>query len=328
MAKSIMVPMVNKTMNGTDISYYQGDVDFKAMKAAGVEFVIIRAGYGTTIDKRFITYINEAIKAGMHIGVYWFIYATNNSISKNNANKCLEVIAPYATYIDCGVWADYEYDSDKKAGGNVSPAVRSAIVETFNQIIEKAGYEVGIYSNQDYIKSGKFTADLIAKYPLWFAKYSSTPGEYAKKGKNSLPYMVQFTSSGIGVAYGVSSKYIDLDNGYFSIKSTQSNTVAPVDKVTTTPEVIKAKDNPYIKPTRNIYYRKSSMMYGDDVKWLQWHLWRFGLFVDKNGIPDKKMIDGYFGEKSELALEEAQRRLNLKPDKIAGPKTRDKFEQV
>lgn len=323
----MMVPIVNQTMDAVDISYFQGDVNFEVMKKAGIEVVLIRAGYGAnTIDKRFITYINDAIKFGMHIGVYWFIYAVNNAVSKNNANKCLEVIAPYKKYIDCGIWADFEYDSDRKAGGNLTPETRSAIVETFNVTIEKAGYEVGIYSNQDYIKSGKFTAALIAKYPLWFAKYSATPGAWSKKGKDGLPYMVQFTSSGVGSKYGASSKCIDLDNVFFVLKSITSTT-PPADKVTTTPEAIKAKDNPYIEPTRTIY-RKDKMMYGDDVKWIQWHLWRFGLFLDENGIPDKTQIDGYFGKKSEAALEEAQKRLGLTVDKKAGPLTVAKFKEV
>lgn len=80
--------------NGCDISYYQGDVDFVAMKKAGIKAVIIRAGYGTTIDKRFISYINAAIRAGLAIGVYWFMYAADRERSISNARKCLEVIAP------------------------------------------------------------------------------------------------------------------------------------------------------------------------------------------------------------------------------------------
>ena len=87
---------------GCDISYYQGDVDFAAMKASGIEAVIIRAGYGTTTDKRFISYINAAIRAGLAIGVYWFIYADGTAGAEGNARKCLEVIEPYRQYIALG----------------------------------------------------------------------------------------------------------------------------------------------------------------------------------------------------------------------------------
>ena len=74
-------------VSGCDISYYQGDIDFVAMKKAGIKAVIIRAGYGTTIDKRFISYINAAIKAGLAIGIYWFIYASDMTSLINNAKK-------------------------------------------------------------------------------------------------------------------------------------------------------------------------------------------------------------------------------------------------
>ena len=93
--------------------------------------------------------------------------------------------------------------------------------------------------------------------------------------------------------------------------------------------VIKASDNPYLEPVRNLQYRRGYyLQYGDDVKWAQWHLWRFGLFVGKNRIPDASMIDGYWGEKSEAALKEAQRRLGLPDTGILTQTTRDVFKTV
>lgn len=311
---------------GSDISYYQGNVDFEAMKRAGIKAVIIRAGYGTTIDKRFISYINAAIKAGLAVGVYWFIYAEDRSQGKDNAEKCLKVIAPYEQYITLGVWADWEYDSDRYAG-NLTPDTRSAIVDIFNRMIEIAGYEAGIYSNQDYIQSGKFTKELIEKYPLWFAKYSSSIGSYAGRGKGGRPYMWQYSSSGNGKVYGVSSKNLDMNQVY--IDFIPSKTVPLTDKVSQDPDMIQASDNPYPEPTRNIYYRSGKpFMYGDDVKWVQWHLWRFGLFLNKKGIPDAKQIDGIWGVESDKALETAQARLGLKQDGICGILSREKFKSV
>lgn len=311
---------------GCDISYYQGSVDFEAMKNAGVKAVIIRAGYGTTVDKRFISYINAAIKAGLAIGVYWFIYAVNGAGAKNNAKKCLEIVEPYRQYITLGVWADWEYDSDSRAGA-ITANVRAVIVDAFNCKIEEAGYEAGIYSNQDYVRSGKFQSWLIGKYPLWFAKYSDSIGEYAFRGKNGLPYMWQYSSTGNGKVYGVSSKYIDLDKVY--IDTIPDSVIPPADIVTQNPDAIKASDNPYPEPTRTIYYTSGrAIMYGDDVKWVQWHMWRFGLFLDEKGDPDVAQIDGRWGAKSDKALGIAQEILRLLPDKKCGQKSRQTFKQV
>ncbi|MDE6052156.1 MAG: peptidoglycan-binding protein [Lachnospiraceae bacterium] len=313
-------------IDGCDISYYQGDIDFEIMKAAGIKVVIIRAGYGTTVDKRFISYINGAIKAGLAIGVYWFIYARDMTSVRNNAKKCLEVIAPYKEYIECGVWADWEYDSDRYAG-TLTPDARSNMVDTFNKEVEVAGYEPGIYSNQDYIQSGKFNPQLISRYPLWFAKYSLNIGNYANKGKQGRPYLWQYSSSGDGATYGVTSKLLDLNKVYLDIMPEPA--ASPAEEVSQDPGKIKASDNPYPEPTRTIYYTAGrSLMYGDDVKWVQWHLWRFGLLLDKDGIPDAGQIDGKWGSASDRALEVAQVRLKLQQDKKCGPLTRQTFKQV
>lgn len=315
-----------ESKDGCDVSYYQGDIDFVVAKKAGIKAVIIRAGYGTTIDKRFVSYINAAIRAGMAIGIYWFIYAADMTDAAKNAKKCLEVIRPYQQYISLGVWADWEYDSDKRAGV-LSPGERSALIDNFNHVIEEEGYEAGIYSNQDYIQSGKFQPWLVEKYPLWFAKYNANISSHAYKGKNSRPYMWQYSSTGNGQAYGVSSKNLDMDKVFIDFLPDAQ--VPPADTVSRDPEAVEASVNPYPEPTRTIYYTPGkARMYGDDVKWVQWHMWRFGLFLDGAGHPDVSQIDGIWGAASDKALWEAQGLLGLTQDKKCGPKSRQIFKQI
>ena len=215
----IVIDKESKSL-GCDISKYQGKVDFFKMKKAGISFVIIRAGYGTTEDPNFKTYIDGATKAGLLIGAYWFIYANGKTKAIDNANKCLVVCEPYRDKLVLGIAADWEYHSEEKANIAITPALRTEIVDSFLLTVSNAGYFTGIYTNQDYIKSGKFEASLIARYPLWFAKdddEKSAMTSYAMKGKGGHPYMYQFTSKGDGRKYGVSSTYIDLDRGYFRI---------------------------------------------------------------------------------------------------------------
>lgn len=306
----MMTPDNTVVIKGSDISYWQGNIDFVKMYKAGIRFVIIRAGFGTKIDKSFVTYINAAIAAGLMVGIYWFMYAKNIAEAENNAKKCIEVIAPYKDLILCRAWVDWEYDSDKNAG-YMSNAKRSSLVRAFLTKLQEQGYEVGIYTNQDYIQSGKFTASLIKDYYLWFAKYSSNMGKYAERGKDGHPLLWQHTSSGSGKTYGVSSKFIDLDRGYFRIEE-KHNTETILDKVQTDNSVIKASDNPYPEPQRVLQYVKGRYLQsGDDVKWSQWNFWRCGLYLDENGLPDATQIDGKFGPDSSRAAEEARRRLGL-----------------
>lgn len=92
---------------------------------------------------------------------------------------------------------------------------------------------------------------------------------------------------------------------------------------------VKASDNPYPEPTRTIYYVPGKAnMQGDDVKWVQWHMWRFGLFLDRAGHPDASKIDGIWGQASDKALGEAQGILGLQQDKKCGPKSRQAFKEI
>lgn len=212
---------------GCDISAHQGIINFEQLKAKGIKCVIIRAGYGTaTVDKYFVRNITNAIKLGFHIGVYWFIYAKNQAQSSSNALKFYQTIAPYLDYIDCGVWADWEYDSDTKAG-YPNASMRNAIMETFLNTLEGKNLEVGIYSNKDYIRSGKFYASLIKKYPLWYAWYNKSLDLYSTKGKDNYPYIWQYTSKENGKNFGCQSTGLDMDWLYIDFDNTDKSTITP-----------------------------------------------------------------------------------------------------
>lgn len=289
-------------VKGTDISKWQGAVDFIRMKQMGVEFVIIRAGYEETEDKMFTAYINTALMVGLAVGVYWFIYAADSSSAKKNADKFDQIIRPYKEKITCGAWADWEYDSDKRAGA-LTVEQRSNLVDIFCQAMVSYGYEGGIYANKDYIQS-KFTSELIAKYPLWYARYGKKMGAAAYKGKNGKPYIWQYSSKGVGKDYGASSEHIDLDYAYFDVAN-KNVTDINIDY------------NPFVEPESNVKIGKT----GNDAMWAQWYLWRFGLIK-------KGEIDGVIGKISDAGIREAQRRLGLAVDGIVGKITRTTWKKI
>ena len=195
--------------NGIDVSYHQGAIDWAKVKASGIDVAIIRAGYRTTVDKMAKINVENALRNGLEIGLYWFIYVDKATI-EDNAKAFLNFALPYKKHIKHMLWADWEYDTEKKSP-IYNAQSRSNAVDEFCQIILKSGFDVGIYSNMDYVKSQKFTPQLIAKYPLWFARYTSAKeaGTYSQKGKSL--YMWQYTSS--GVVGGVSG-YVDCNRVY------------------------------------------------------------------------------------------------------------------
>lgn len=186
---------------GIDVSNYQGKIDWAKVKADGVDFVIIRAGWGkTNVDPKFRANIDGAASVGLDIGIYWFLYAKNENDIVLNAKKCMETIEPYRKVINLKVWADWEYDSDKYKPG-LTRAVRTAWVKKFCEEMKKYVYDVGIYANPDYLKN-KFGD--VSEYPLWLAYYATSKGKYE-------PFMWQYTSS--GRVDGIVSK-VDMDICY------------------------------------------------------------------------------------------------------------------
>lgn len=178
------------TINGIDVSYHQGTIDWKAVAQSGIKFAIIRAGYGkSNVDKKFIENIVGAHTAGLKIGIYWFIYALDEEDAIRNADFCAKTLELYKDIITMKVSADWEYDSDNysiKHGVKQTVESRTRIVKAFLERLKSKGYEVCNYANPDYLK-GKF-GDLSA-YPLWLARYAVSMGDYQ-------PWMWQHSSKG------------------------------------------------------------------------------------------------------------------------------------
>lgn len=157
-----------------DISFWQDTLDFAKIKKSGYDNIILRAGYGTTIDSKFNEYANSCKKNNINIvAVYWFIYATNLTEVKANANKCLEVIKAYKPKI---VFVDFEYDTVNKAakkGIKLGAKECDSFTIEFCEIVKKAGYTPGYYANTDYYNNMYSSAVKNKGYVFWLAHYKS-----------------------------------------------------------------------------------------------------------------------------------------------------------
>lgn len=155
--------------HGIDVSLWQGDIDFKAVKNSGINFVMIRSSFGREdpkqVDPRFHENIKKAQAAGLHTGVYHYSYATSAADAVNEAKFCLKTIRGYK--LSYPVAFDIEDDSMKKLGKRVLTDICKAFCST----IEKAGYYVVIYCNPDWLKNYLYADELLPKYDLWLAHW-------------------------------------------------------------------------------------------------------------------------------------------------------------
>ena len=163
------------TARGIDISKHNGKIDFKKVKAAGIDFVMIRAGFGSsTVDERFHANIKGAQAHGIKCGVYWFSYAYTPQMARKEAAKCLDTIKGYR--LQYPVAFDFEYASveyAKSEGVHITKEIASQISDEFLSTVAEAGYDVLLYANIDYCNN-YFTDAVKNKYPLWLAAYRDT----------------------------------------------------------------------------------------------------------------------------------------------------------
>lgn len=194
---------------GIDVSKWNGNINWGKVKAAGIDFAIIRAGHGqSTIDAYFRKNADACKRLGIPFGVYWFSYALNAEMARNEARACLAAIKGYN--LEYPVFFDYEYDSvtySVKKGVTPTKSSVSIITDTFCLEIERSGYRTGIYTNLDFHKR-YLDAALWSNNDMWAARYTTTPVDIADKAE-----LWQYSSSGKvnGISGAVDLDYASVD---------------------------------------------------------------------------------------------------------------------
>ena len=164
---------------GVDISSHQEWVDWDALAASPVDFVILRAGYrgygdgSVNIDSYFAENIAAARNAGLGVGVYFFSQALTPEEAEEEARTVLAQLADYQ--IDYPIYYDWEPISDENARtATISATEITSCAQRFSQTIEQAGYRAGVYFNLDIALSYYHLTDLM-DYEFWLAEYQDTP---------------------------------------------------------------------------------------------------------------------------------------------------------
>lgn len=164
---------------GIDVSKYNGTIDWKAAKAAGVEFAIIRCGYrgsstGAIVeDPYFKKNMEGAIAEGIPVGVYFFTQATNAVEAVEEASAVMTLIKPYKlTY---PVFIDTEGAGGHGRADGLEVLDRSYAVQTFCETVRSGGYTAGIYASKNWFNKKLDVTKLSADNVTWLAEYADKP---------------------------------------------------------------------------------------------------------------------------------------------------------
>ena len=126
-------------MFGVDISKHNNlkEKDFTILKNSGVEFVIIRAGYGrlkTQEDPYFKKYYKWAKSAGLKVGCYWYSYAMSEKEIKQEGEVFYSVIKDFI--FEMPIYLDFEEPNQFK----LSKVTINNMIRTFLDYMESRGY--------------------------------------------------------------------------------------------------------------------------------------------------------------------------------------------
>ena len=183
---------VNGSTFGIDVSRHNGNIDWNAVKASGVDYVIIRCGYRGSVsgalieDESFRKNIKGATAAGLKVGVYVFSQAVNEVEAVKEASLAVSLVKGYnLTY---PIFIDTESSGGR--ADKIDVATRTAVVNAFCQTVANAGYQPGIYASKSWYET-KLNMGAIGNYRIWLAQYSAAPTyggkydmwQYSSKGK-------------------------------------------------------------------------------------------------------------------------------------------------
>lgn len=171
-------------LKGIDVSKWQKDIDWKKVKADGIDFAMIKAGYGkiaTQIDPYFEANYKNAKANGIKVGAYWYSYAKTATEAKQEAEACASVLK--------GKTFDYPIAFDFEEKSQLTKEIADAVIPAFMDALKAKGYYVVLYSYKSALTS-VISESIRNKYEVWLAHYvksttykGHTMWQYSSTGK-------------------------------------------------------------------------------------------------------------------------------------------------
>ena len=165
-------------MKGIDVSEHNGEIDWEKVKNDGIDFAIIRCGYGQDMESQDDDYWEDNVEAcealGIPYGVYLYSYADTLEKAQSEAQHVLRLLEghdpAYPVY----------YDLEDNITLELSDSMKTQVAATFCNIITDNGYEAGVYSSL-YWWNDYLTDPVFNNWSRWVAQWNPTcdyQGEY------------------------------------------------------------------------------------------------------------------------------------------------------
>jgi len=182
-----------KSYPGIDVSAYQGEIDWKKVKASGIDFAIIRLGYrgyesGKLVEDKYAQdNLAGAAEAGLKVGAYFFSQALNNKEVDEEIDFMLEILGD--ARLDMPIVLDWEIPASSARTARMDARTLTNLQLHFCKLMEQKGYQPMVYFNWHQSEHLYYLSEL-EEFPFWLALYQD---------RMTYPWKVemwQYTSSG------------------------------------------------------------------------------------------------------------------------------------
>ena len=166
---------------GIDVSKFQPSVNWKKVKNAGINFVIIRCGYrgyGTGVlveDPYFASHITGAKAAGLRVGIYFFSQAITEAEAVEEASMAVKLAKQYGINMPIAIDSEYAAGGAGRADG-LSKSARTKITIAFCNTVKNAGYTPMVYASKSWFSDHLDVSQFPSSYRIWVAHYATTCG--------------------------------------------------------------------------------------------------------------------------------------------------------
>ena len=199
-------------LRGIDVSTYQGNINWSAVKADGIDFAIVKATQGRAVssnsylftDRQFANNVTGAHDVGLKVGIYHYLTAKTVKEAQREAAHFCDTIAPYKSRIE--LWAAVDVEEDKYLPRN--KATLTAIVDAFCAYVAAEGYRPMLYTNPNYLT---YRLNNVSQYDLWLALWRD-------KTRTPIGYdNMKIWQYGAENVNGVRTGAVDSNYGFFDV---------------------------------------------------------------------------------------------------------------
>ena len=186
---------------GIDVSKWQGTINFYKLTASKkIDFMIAKSGEyweskkAFQLDSQFERNYSEAKKRKIPFGTYLYSYATSVEKARTEANELVRYLKKTGKTFELPIFFDIEDNTQN----SLSKQDKTNICKAFGEIVQNAGYKVGIYSSKYWLMNQIDLAQIPSSYDIWVASYGTNNGsvpasKYEFAGNHDI---WQYTSTG------------------------------------------------------------------------------------------------------------------------------------